>query len=431
MTTSSPNFSPDNVSLADLIRVFTRIGFLSFGGPAAQIALMHRELVAERKWVSEQDYLSALSFCMLLPGPEAMQLATWIGWRKHGTLGGLITGGLFVIPGAVIVLILSMIYAVFGQVPLVIAIFTGVQAAVIAIVLEALLRVARKALKTNAHWIIAVLAFCALFVFALPFPLVIGLAALWGFFTTKAVFAPNSAPYPSVLATVKTVLIWLAIWLLPLAALAQFESGILAEIGAFFSKLALLTFGGAYAVLAWMAQDVVQQKDWLTFGQMMHGLGLAETTPGPLILVTEFVGFMAAHKQGGIPLGMAGAAVALWMTFAPCFLWIFAGAPWLAHLTKAPRLAGALQAITAAVVGVIANLSLWFALHTLFSIVQTHSFGLVNIALPNVSSLKPIALVIALLSGYLLLIRHKSIVFVLSSAAAIAILVSLLRFIPQ
>ncbi len=431
MTQQQAGFSPPDVSLAELIRVFTRIGFLSFGGPAAQIALMHRELVAERKWVSEQDYLSALSFCMLLPGPEAMQLATWIGWRKHGTLGGLITGGLFVIPGAVIVLILSMIYAVFGQVPFVMAIFTGVQAAVIAIVLEALLRVARKALKTNAHWINAVLAFCALFVFALPFPLVIGLAALWGFFTTKSVPQPTSAPFPSVLATMNTVLIWLAIWLLPLVALAQFESGILAEIGAFFSKLALLTFGGAYAVLAWMAQDVVQQKEWLTFGQMMHGLGLAETTPGPLILVTEFVGFMAAHKQGGIPLGIAGAAVALWMTFAPCFLWIFAGAPWLAHLTKAPRLAGALQAITAAVVGVIANLSLWFALHTLFSIVQTHSFGLVNIALPNVSSLKPIALVIALLSGYLLLILHKSIVFVLCSSAFIAILVSLVRFIPQ
>jgi len=329
--------------LADLTAVFLRIGLLSFGGPAAQISLMHREVVETRGWLSEQDYLSALSFCMLLPGPEAMQLATWIGWRKHGTLGGLIAGGLFVLPGAVVVLLLSMIYVTWGEIPLVAGLFAGLQAAVLAVVIEALLRVAKSALKTPQQRVIATLAFTALAVFALPFPLVILSAALWGFLHSPIAHRAENTAKPW-RQSLRAATIWGTVWLGPLALMLGFAPPLLAEIALFFSKLSLLTFGGAYAVLAWMAQEVVQQKQWLSLPQMIDGLGLAETTPGPLILVTEFVGFVAAAKSG-LLMGLAGAATALWMTFAPCFLWIFAGGPWIAHLRQAPRLAAGLQAM--------------------------------------------------------------------------------------
>ncbi|MBC7477771.1 MAG: chromate efflux transporter, partial [Pseudorhodobacter sp.] len=281
------------IPLSDLIRAFARIGVLSFGGPAAQIALMHRDLVEDRKWVSETDFLSALSFCMLLPGPEAMQLATWIGWRQHGTLGGLIAGLLFVLPGAAVVLALSMIYAAFGQVPLIAALFTGVQAAVVAVVIEALLRVSKRALKSRAYWVVAGLAFVALFVFGLPFPVVILAAALYGYVTTTTVAVPLDTPHPW-RESLQAALIWGAIWLIPLALIITLYPGIFADIALYFSKLAVLTFGGAYAVLAWMSQSVVAEQHWLTLPQMMDGLGLAETTPGPLILVTEFVAYVAA-----------------------------------------------------------------------------------------------------------------------------------------
>ena len=412
-------------TLSDLIRVFARIGVLSFGGPAAQIALMHREIVDERHWVSEKDYLSALSFCMLLPGPEAMQLATWIGWRTHGTLGGLITGLLFVLPGAAVVLILSMIYAAYGEVPLVAAMFAGVQAAVIAVVIEALLRVAKRALKGPAQRVVAVLAFLALFFFALPFPVIILAAAIWGYLSTPrgvSVAALTTAPWA---ASAKATLIWGAIWLVPLGLLVL-QGGLLAEIAVFFSKLALLTFGGAYAVLAWMAQDVVAAKGWLTLTQMMDGLGLAETTPGPLILVTQFVGYVAAHAAGGWTYGLAGAATALWMTFAPCFLWIFAGAPWIARLTAAPRLSGALLGITAAVVGVIGNLAVWFALHVIFATSVPLTFGPLALTLPDPTSLRPVMAGLALLCGYLLLWRHWGLIAVLALSAALSALASLI-----
>ncbi len=295
-------------SLGELTRTFAHIGVLSFGGPAAQIALMHRVILDEKKWVAEADYLRALSFCMLLPGPEAMQVATWIGWRLHGLRGGLIAGGLFVLPGALVVLGLSLIYAGFGNLPVIAALFTGVQAAVIAIVIEALIRVSKRALKSREAHVIAVAAFAGLFFFKLPFPLIILAAGLWGFFRTATVErAPTALPPPAALArSLRAAGIWLAVWLLPLAALVYTAPARLTEIGVFFSKLAVLTFGGAYAVLAWMAQDVVQTKGWLTLPQMMDGLGLAETTPGPLILVTEFVGFMAAHQVGGWVMGLAG-----------------------------------------------------------------------------------------------------------------------------
>lgn len=416
------------VTLAELTRTFARIGCLSFGGPAAQIALMHRVILDEKKWVSEADYLRVLSFCMLLPGPEAMQLAVWIGWRLHGVKGGLIAGGLFVLPGAFVVLGLSLIYAAFGQVPLIAALFTGVQAAVIAIVIEALIRVSKRALKSREAYLIAVAAFAALFVFKLPFPLVILAAAVWGFIRTPGTARDPAAPAPpaALARSLQAAAIWLAIWLLPLGALVLAAPGRLAEIGIFFSKLAVLTFGGAYAVLAWMAQDVVQTKGWLTLPQMMDGLGLAETTPGPLILVNEFVGFMAAHQTGGWAMGLAGAAIALWMTFVPSFLFIFAGAPFIERLIHLPRLSGALAAITAAVVGVIANLSLWFALHVLFASVPEIGFGPLRLSLPDPGTLRPLPLLIAAFAAWGLLVRHLPLLVVLALSALASAMVAVL-----
>lgn len=396
-----------SVEWTDLIRTFGRIGLLSFGGPAAQIALMHRVLVDERGWLSEKEYLSALSFCMLLPGPEAMQLATWSGWRVRGTLGGVIAGGLFVLPGALVVLALSMAYAAYGNIPFVQAAFLGVQAAVIAIVIEALIRVSRKALRGRAALIIAALAFAALFFFNLPFPLIILAAGLWGYLQTRNIVTPAGEHVPMKPAkSLRTLAIWGGFWLGPLLALWS-QGGLLFEIGWFFSKLAVVTFGGAYAVLAWMAQEVVATRGWLSAEQMMAGLGLAETTPGPLILVTEFVAYMGGHAAGGVGLGLAAAGIALWMTFIPCFLWIFLGAPYLSRLTGAPRIASALAAIMAAVVGVIANLSLWFALHLLFAKIDESSFGPFRLFSPDPGSLQPIALALAGMSALLLLRFHR------------------------
>jgi chromate transporter len=410
----------------ELFRAFGRIGVLSFGGPAAQIALMHRELVDKRKWVSEDDYLTALSFCMLLPGPEAMQLATWIGWRLRGVPGGLLAGLLFVLPGAAVVLVLSVLYAMLGQVPLVAALFTGVQAAVVAVVVEALLRVSKRALKTRAHWVVAGLAFAALFVFGLPFPVVILAAGLYGFLTTPP-RGPGEVPAPaqgalrdSLRATVISGAIWGAIWLVPLAVVMATAPSLYADIAVFFSKLAVVTFGGAYAVLAWMAQAVVAEKHWLSLPQMMDGLGLAETTPGPLILVTEFVGFQAGYGRDGLAGGLAGAALTLWMTFAPCFLWIFAGSPWIARLTHAPRLSGALKAITAAVVGVIANLSLWFALHVVFARVAVLELGPLHLTWADPTSLRALPTLIGLAAAWALLRRHWPLLPVLAAAAVVS-----------
>ncbi len=418
-----PEMTP---TLPQMTRVFARIGLLSFGGPAAQIALMHRELVEARSWVSEKDYLSALSFCMLLPGPEAMQLATWAGWRMHGTKGGLIAGLLFVLPGAMVVLALSVIYASFGQLALVMALFKGVQAAVVVIVIEALLRVSRRALKSRMHWLIAIAAFLALFALNIPFPVIIIAAALFGAISAGRATA-SLAPAPAASArTACTVLIWGAVWLVPLAALWMFEQGLLFEIGLFFSKLAVVTFGGAYAVLAWMTQAVVQEKGWLTLPQMMDGLGLAETTPGPLILVTEFVGYLAAHKQGGVIYGIVAAAVTLWMTFVPCFLWIFTFAPYIARIVAAPRLAGALAAITAAVVGVIANLSLWFAAHVIFGSVGSLRAGPVQMIWPDWTSVDLIAVAISIVAAWLLLLRHWSLPLALGSSAFASVVIAMI-----
>ncbi len=421
---TSESSDSDPPTYDECIRAFARIGFLSFGGPAAQISLMHRILVEEKSWLSEKQYLNALSFCMLLPGPEAMQLATYAGWRLHGVGGGLIAGLLFVLPGAVIVLALATIYAFFGNVPLVSTLFLGVKAAVLIIVLEALLRVAKRALQGTTYWIVAGCAFVGIFFLALPYPLIVLLAALFGFLQgSKTVDRSNERiPVPTTLAqTISTIVIWLSVWWLPILLLDMlFDFPVLTDIGAFFSKMAVVTFGGAYAVLAYMAQDVVANFGWLSAGEMMDGLGLAETTPGPLILVTEFVGFLAAFGAGGIWFGLAGAAVTLWVTFVPCFLWIFAGAPYIDWISAQPRLAGALSAISAAVVGVILNLSIWFGLHVFFASVQQYDYGLVKLWQPEWSSIDWRVLVLAMLSAILLLRFHWSITKVLAISAALA-----------
>jgi chromate transporter len=410
-------------AFAEAAKVWARIGCLSFGGPAGQIALMHREIVDEHKWLSEKQFLSALNFCMLLPGPEAMQLATYAGWRLHGIKGGLTAGLLFVLPGALVVLALSMLYAAFGNLPLVEAIFFGVKAAVLAIVIEALLRVAKRALKGNVDWLIAAVAFLALYCFDVPFPLIIMAAGLIGFFRSSAADTSAKTARPSFTKLFSTTATWAAIWLVPLALLAMTlgTGHVLTKIGLFFSQLAVVTFGGAYAVLSYMAQAAVQSHGWLTAPEMIDGLALAETTPGPLILVTQFVGYLAASREmASIWGGLAGAGITLWMTFAPCFLWIFAGAPYIEHISRMPRLSGALAAITAAVVGVILNLSIWFGLHVLFAKVNRLE-GAFKPWLPDWPTLDWAALAISIIAALALLRLHLGIPKTLALCAALGL----------
>jgi chromate transporter len=406
---AEPFISGARPSFRTVLAVFARIGILSFGGPAAQIALMHRTIVDERKWLSEQRFLHALNFCMLLPGPEAMQLATYAGWSLHGLRGGLAAGLLFVLPGAFIVLLLSMLYVAFGALPLVEAIFFGIKAAVLAIVIEALLRVARRSLKLASDWWIAAAAFLSLYAFAIPFPVVILTAALIGFFRNALPAAAPAQPSGSISGTIFTAVIWLLLWLGPVYLLWIYfgPDHVFTGLATFFSKLAVLTFGGAYAVLSYMAQEVVQSRAWLSAGEMVDGLGLAETTPGPLILVIEYVGYLAGHRfAGGIAGGLVGAFISLWVTFVPCFLWIFFFAPIIDHLRSMPRLSGALAAITAAVVGVILNLSVWFGLHVLFDSVEHVERGPFDIWLPVLTSLNLPSLLL-LLAASALLLRWK------------------------
>ena len=413
-------------TLAQAFVVWLRIGLLSFGGPAAQIALMHREVVDSKGWLTEKQYLNALSFCMLLPGPEAMQLATYAGWRLHGVIGGLIAGLLFVVPGAIIIFLLALIYGLYGDVPLINTLFLGVKAAVIIVVIEALLRVARRALHLAEHWVIAGLAFIGIFFLALPFPLIIVIAAAFGFMRSSQVDVDEQPVRVEVSAlhSLKTTLLWLVVWGAPMLALAALDSeGLLLEIGVFFSKLAVVTFGGAYAVLAYLGQDVVGRFGWLTAGEMMDGLGLAETTPGPLILVNEFVGFLAAFREGGFWYGVLGAVVTLWVTFTPCFLWIFVGAPYIDWIGSQARLRGALTAITAAVVGVILNLSIWFSLHVFFAQVSAQKYGPFVLWQPELDSLDWRVIILALLSAVMLFRFHWGIsrVLLLVSAAGVAL----------
>lgn len=430
---SKHGYEPDP-SFAQALRIWMRIGLLSFGGPTAQIALMHRVVVDEQKWLSEQTFLNALSFCILLPGPEAMQLATYAGWRLHGIRGGLAAGLLFVLPGAFLVLMLAAIYAAFGEVAFVQAIFQGIKAAVLIIVVEALLRVARRALKRRIDWVIAGLSFVAIFFFSLPFPLVIAVAAAAGFMAAVFGDQPKANVQNSAVLDVGTALgqalktagTWLLIWLLPLLAVAVLFGGnhVLTDLSIFFSKLAVVTFGGAYAVLAYMTQEVVQNHGWLSAGEMLDGLGLAETTNGPLILVTEFVGYLAAYRFGEGPafaMGLLGALVTLWATFAPCFLWVFTGAPFIERLQDAPRLKGALAGVTAAVVGVILNLSVWFGLHVFFATVTPMPVGPLTLWWPEFATLDLLSLVLAVIAALALLRCHLGLAWTLISTGGLAL----------
>lgn len=380
-----------NISKSEAFKVWLRVAALSFGGPAGQIAVMHRIVVDEKKWISEQRFLHALNYCMLLPGPEAQQLATYLGWLMHRTLGGLMAGLLFIVPGVIAIMALSIIYAVWGNTGFVSALFFGLKAAVLAIVLQALWRIGSKALAENASMVLAGVAFVAIFFFAVPFPAIVLGAGLIGYFSAKAglnLFQPqthgaaggdshlgDSVPEhakPQNAKPLRTLSLWLAIWLLPVAALVLLlgPANTFSTIAMFFSKMAMVTFGGAYAVLAYVAQAAVDTYGWLKPGEMLDGLGMAETTPGPLIMVLQFVGFLAAFRDPGTmsPLlaGVAGGLLATWVTFTPCFLWIFLGAPYVERLRGNKALGSALAAITAAVAGVILNLAIWFALHTLF-----------------------------------------------------------------
>lgn len=399
---------PGLPTFKEALKVWAKIGLLSFGGPAGQIALMHRELVEERRWIGEQRFLHALNYCMLLPGPEAQQLAIYIGWLLHRTLGGLVAGILFVAPGALVMLTLSILYALYGDAPLVESLFFGVKAAVLAVVVEAVIRIGRRALKNRVMVSIALFAFIAIYALKVPFPLIILFAGLAGWAGNR--FAPalfsgqahgkDNAPdlkgavdvmfergelthaRPTKWHAPRTIAIWLPIWLGPvlLVWLLTGTASVWTQIGGFFSLMAVVTFGGAYAVLAYVAQAAVESFGWLAPGEMVDGLGLAETTPGPLILVLQFVGFIAAFRHSGSlsPLlaGSLGALLTLWATFTPCFFWIFLGAPYIETLRGNKALSAALGAITAAVVGVIVNLALWFALHVIFREIRGVGLGM-------------------------------------------------------
>ena len=427
------------VSFADLVRVFGRIGILSFGGPAGQIALMHKMLVDERRWLDEARFLHALNYCMLLPGPEAMQLATYAGWLLHGVRGGLAAGLLFVLPGAVVLTALSALYLLLGDVPLVAGLLFGLKAAVLAVVLEALVRVSRRALKSGFMVAIAVAAFAGIALLKLPFPLIILAAALigaalaWtgtgmqGSVPTDPADVAVEVPLaewtrPSFGRFLRTSVIWLAIWLVPLAALYLLlgPANVFSAEARFFSIMATVTFGGAYAVLAYVAQQAVEIYGWLRPDEMLTGLGLAETTPGPLILVLVFVGFLGGARLSGLePIagGLAGAAVTLWFTFVPCFLWIFAGAPYVETVRNVRWLSSALAGVTAAVVGVIANLALWFGLHVLFASVGEMRLGPLGVPIPEIATFDPASALIAVAAGIALLRFHVNLFAVLGAAA--------------
>jgi chromate transporter len=427
-TISAPVSTPaQRIPFFEAVRVWAKIGFLSFGGPAGQIALMHRELVERRRWISESRYLHALNYCMLLPGPEAQQLATYVGWLLHRKWGGIIAGGLFVLPGCLAMLLLSWLYVRYTSVAAVTALFFGLKAAILAVVVEAVLRIGRRALKSGFMIGIAALAFIAIYFFKVPFPWIVAGAALIGALGQRAL--PNVFPAPKDVdaqtereyvvdrmyangeldharpnpgrALVAT-LICIALWVAPVALIAAWlgTDHVLTREGVIFSQTAVVTFGGAYAVLAYIAQRAVEELHWLEPGEMIDGLALAETTPGPLIMVLQFVGFLAAYRYAG-PLdpwlsAVLGALVTTWVTFLPSFLFIFVGAPYMESLRRHHGLNAALSCVTAAVVGVILNLSVWFALHTIFRDSMTAAYGPVRFDLPVWSTVEPGALVLGL-----------------------------------
>ena len=445
---------PHGVSFADAVKVWLRVAALSFGGPAGQIAVMHRILVEEKRWIGEQRFLHALNFCMLLPGPEAQQLATYIGWLLHRTRGGLVAGLLFILPGFLAILALSFFYVLAGHLPAVAGLFFGLKAAVIAIVLQAVIRIGSRALKSQVQYATAAAAFVAIFLFAVPFPLIILGAGVAGYLAARmgvGSFSANghgaaasgfddrdsalgeSLPAharPTMWATLVTSTVFLFLWLAPVTLLLVFlgPDDVFSKIAVFFSQMAVVTFGGAYAVLAYVAQEAVQTFGWVTSGEMLDGLGMAETTPGPLIMVTQFVGFLAAlrHADGMNPLLAAtlGAVLTTWVTFVPCFLWIFLGAPFVERLRGNVALSAALGGITAAVVGVILNLGLWFAIHAWFRQVQTVRFGGVRFDVPQLATID-VAAALLTAAAIVAVLRFK--LGVLSVLAACAIAGVLLR----
>ena len=417
--------TPKFPTMTEAFRVWLRVAMLSFGGPAGQIAVMHRIVVEEKHWVSENRFLHALNYCMLLPGPEAQQLATYIGWLMHRTRGGIMAGGLFIVPGVIAIMALSYIYAAFGNVGFVAALFFGLKAAVLAIVIQAVVRVGKRSLKNRIMQGLAAAAFTAIFFFNVPFPVIVFAAGLIGYFGGRAGLAtfavggghgasksaalvdsilgdelPAHAT-PNVASSLRVASVWLLLWLIPVAVLfiVLGETNVFTQIAIFFSKMAMVTFGGAYAVLAYVAQQAVEHYHWVRPREMLDGLGMAETTPGPLIMVLQFVGFMAAFRDPGsmspMVAGTLGGLLATWVTFTPCFLWIFLGAPFIEVMRGNKALAGALSAITAAVVGVILNLAIWFAIHTLFhATVPVHSLGF-SFEAPILSSVDPWALALS------------------------------------
>jgi chromate transporter len=412
---STPEQRTD-VSLSEAARTWGYVALNSFGGPAGQIAVMHREIVERRKWIDESRFLHALNYCMLLPGPEAQQLATYIGWLMHGMRGGLIAGGLFILPGVIVLMVLSIIYAAFNDTTFVQALFYGIKPAVIAVVFEAMVRLSRRALISPLHVAIAVGAFVAIFFFDLPFPLIILVAALVGVATRRPAAAADSMPealenaprLPDTRRSIRILIAGLLIWLAPTVLLyvTLGPSNIFTQLALFFSFAAVITFGGAYAILAFIAQQAVDVYGWLTADQMVDGLGLAETTPGPLIMVVQFVGFLAAFgvSTGVNPYvaGAIGGLLVTYVTFIPSFTFIFAGAPYAEYLRRRPGPAAALSGVTAAVVGVIANLAVWFALQTLFTTTGELRIGPLRLHTVELASLDVFALALAVASYFAL-----------------------------
>ena len=450
----TPRLTPEQAAQPDRLpgfwvaaRVWLEIGLLSFGGPAGQIAMLHREIVEQRKWVSERRFLHALSFCALLPGPEAQQLATYLGWLMHGVRGGVAAGTLFVLPGAAVMLILSIVFAKFGNVPAVDGLFFGLKCAVLAMVIQALIRVATRALKTAPAWAVAAGAFVALNLFSVPFPAVVFVAGLIGALFQRRfvppwhgdatqdspglidrILAADPAAGASRTASARVAgLAAMALWLIPVGLLSWLAAGRYATIAWFFSKMAIVTIGGAYAVLAYVAQDAVHAYHWLTAPEMLAGLGLAETTPGPLILVLQFVGFLAGFRAPGaltgLPGGIAGSALTLWVTFLPCFAFVFLGAPVMERLTNNRSIASALAAVTASVVGVIANLALWFSLHVLFAATQPLHWGHATLELPVPGTIQPVAIALAAVAALLLFGFRQSAPRTLAVCAALGLIV--------
>ncbi len=451
---------PQPVTLRQAFWVWLRIAMLSFGGPAGQIAVMHRILVEEKRWIGEQRFLHALNYCMLLPGPEAQQLATYIGWLMHRTKGGIVAGVLFIIPGAVAIMALSWVYVLYGRVGFVAAFFFGLKAAVLAVVLQAVVRIGSRALKTSASRILAAAAFVLIFFLGAPFPLIVlgaGVIGWWAGRQGSAAFrggghgASKGATIadadtllgedlpahasPGWAETLRTAALWLALWLLPVAALliALGPDDVFSRIATFFSTMAMVTFGGAYAVLAYVAQQAVENYGWLGPREMLDGLGMAETTPGPLIMVLQFVGFLGAYRDPGAlsPLvaGTLGGLLATWVTFVPCFLWIFLGAPFIERLRGNVAVAGALSAITAAVVGVVLNLAIWFALHTLFRETAMLTLGPIRFDAPVLASIDPWATLLAAGAVVAVFVLRANVIVTLLGASAAGIVLHMLGLV--